>query len=130
MENTQRPTVCTVLGVLSIIGAVFGVFWVVFLGGLSVVFGIFGGAGVSIGLIGLTLLMILGVALSIGIAVWFFGMKSWLPVLVFVSLGVNILQYIMNALSEWGSFSSGLIGLAISAAIVWYVQMNKDLFKN
>jgi hypothetical protein len=130
MTKTERPTLCTVLGILSIIGAVFGIFGVLALGGLSFLAGSAGGAETSMLLIMLTLFMVVGVALSIGSAIGFFGMKKWLPILVMISLGINVIQYLIQAFGENGSFTSGIIGLAISVAILWYVLANKPLFKN
>jgi hypothetical protein len=57
-------------------------------------------------------------------------MKKWLPILVIISLAINLIQYVTSALADGGSFATGLLSLAISIAIVWYVYANKKLFKN
>lgn len=127
MTKTTRPTLCTLLWILAIIWAIFGVIALLALGWLSIFASwLWVSFAIVVGLI----LLLVWIILSIATAIGFFGMKKWLPILVIVSLGINLIQYITSALAEGGSFSSGLISLAISVAIVWYVYANKKLFKN
>jgi len=127
MTKATRPTLCTILWILSIIWAVFWVIALLALGWLSI---FASELGISFILIMWLVLILVWIVLSISTAIWFFGMKKWLPILVVISLWVNLIQYVTSALAEGGSFSSGLISLAISVAIVWYVYANKKLFKN
>lgn len=114
----QRPTGVTILAVLTIIGAVFGILSGLFLGGLfglgasaidpnTAALGIGGGIG---------LLIVSILQLLVGIGLWNLQGWTWL-----VGVIVTILRVLGDLYGLVTGFNlSIVVGLAISLIILWY----------
>jgi len=134
MADVQRPTVLTILAVLAIIGGVFSAIGAVLLiiGTIAIV--ISGAAGLT----GILSLVIALISVGIGIV----GLIAGIAVMGNKKTGVDLMKkyamaniayqvvfviYTLVVLSGAVSWSSVVIGLAISGAILYFLMMNEGV---
>lgn len=127
--STQRPTGITILAILFIILAVLSFGWGLLQLGVGAVTGVagsivgadnmasFGGSNVTAGILG----MGSGVY-NLVVAIGLLMLKKWAWILALIGVGINVLQGVFGLFSGGlVAFCCGLAGLAIPAAILYYL---------